>query len=219
MIKENIEKVRRQIAELCARRNIPAGKITILAVTKGRSIREIQEVVNAGISQLGENRVQEAQAKFGLVSSANWQMVGHLQSNKVKDALRIFDLIHSVDSVKLAQEIDRQAEKIGKLQEILLEVKTSPEAAKFGLAPQELDKAAEEIGKLKNLKIRGLMTIAPAVSKAEEARPFFTQLKVLRDRLNPEWLLSMGMSDDFEVAIQEGADIVRLGRIIFQEHV
>jgi PLP dependent protein len=219
MIKDNIERVRRRIAEICEKHKIPAGKVTILAVTKGRSIAQIQEVVTAGVNQLGENRLQEAAEKYREVSGAHWQMVGHLQSNKIKDALQIFDLIHSVDTLKLAQGIDRQAQQIGKIQDILLEVKTSPEPAKFGLAPQDLSKVAEEIGKFRNLNIKGLMTIAPAVSEAEGARPFFAQLKALRDRLNPAWLLSMGMSDDFEVAIEEGADIVRLGRIIFQEHV
>jgi PLP dependent protein len=219
MIKDNIERVRRQVADICEKHKIPADKVTILAVTKGRSIAQIQEAVSAGINQLGENRLQEVIEKCKVVSGAHWQMIGHLQSNKVKDALQIFDLIHSVDSVKLAQEIDRQSQKIGKIQDILLEVKTSPEPAKFGLAPQDLGKAAEQIGKLKNLNIKGLMTIAPAVSESELARPFFAQLKALRDRLNPGWLLSMGMSDDFEVAIEEGADIVRLGRVIFQEHV
>jgi pyridoxal phosphate enzyme (YggS family) len=219
MIKENIEKVYRQIEDVCARRKIPAGKITVLVVTKGRSIPEIQQVLNAGISRLAENRVQEAMAKYRLVTGAQWQMVGHLQTNKVKQALQIFDLIHSVDSLRLAEEIDKEAAKIGKIQDLLLEVKTSAEPAKYGFIPQQLAAAVDGITKLKHLRVKGLMTIAPAVKDPEQARPFFRQLKELRDRFNPDWLLSMGMSDDFRVAIEEGADIVRLGRIIFQEHV
>jgi hypothetical protein len=143
-------------------------------------------------------------------------MVGHLQSNKVRDALAIFDLIHSVDSVSLAQEINKQALKINKIQGILLEVKTSPELRKFGFKPELLAKGCEEIIKLENVKIKGLMTIAPMLDNANETRPYFSKLKALRDQLNPDWLLSMGMSDDFEVAIEEGANIIRLGRAIFE---
>jgi len=143
-------------------------------------------------------------------------MIGHLQSNKVKEALKIFDLIHSVDTVSLAQEINKQAARADKIQDVLLEVKTSPEATKFGFSPQALSAACAEIMKLKNIKIKGLMTIAPVVSNAKAAAAYFSSLRQLRDKLNPGWLLSMGMSDDFEVAIEEGADIIRLGRVIFE---
>ncbi|MDP3041121.1 MAG: YggS family pyridoxal phosphate-dependent enzyme [Candidatus Omnitrophota bacterium] len=219
MIKENIEKVRQRVFAVCARIKIDPGKITILCVTKGRSVGQILEVANSGIDHLGENRVQEAAEKYKLVPGAHWQMVGHLQSNKVKEALGIFDLIHSVDSVSLAQEINKQAVKINKIQDILLEVKTSPEIRKFGFKPLALLEVCEEIMKFQNVKIKGLMTIAPLVDNAQEARPYFAKLKALRDQLNPSWLLSMGMSSDFEVAIEEGADIIRLGRVIFQNNV
>ncbi|MBU4418471.1 MAG: YggS family pyridoxal phosphate-dependent enzyme, partial [Candidatus Omnitrophica bacterium] len=217
--KENIEKVRQRVFAVCARNKIDPGKITILCVTKGRSVGQILEVVNSGIDHLGENRVQEAAEKYKLVTPAHWQMVGHLQSNKVRDALGIFDLIHSVDSVSLAQEINKQAVKINKIQDILLEVKTSPEVRKFGFKPQALAEVCEEIMKFQNVKIKGLMTIAPFTDNAQEARPYFAKLKALRDKLNPSWLLSMGMSSDFEVAIEEGADIIRLGRVIFDDNV
>jgi hypothetical protein len=219
MIKENIEKVRRRIIDICAKRKIDAGKITLLCVTKGRSVEEILEAVSLGIMHLGENRVQEALQKHKLISQVQWQMVGHLQGNKVKDALKIFDLIHSVDSISLAGEINQQALKLNKIQDILLEVRTSWELSKFGFNPETLTEAVEEITKFKNLKIKGLMTIAPVLDNAEQARPFFSQLRQLRDKINPGWLLSMGMSDDFEVAIEEGADIIRLGRAIFQDYV
>lgn len=219
MIKENIEKVRLRIQEICARRKIKPTTVTILCVAKGRSVQEILEVVNLGIDQIGENRVQEAQGKYGLVPGAHWQMVGHLQSNKVRDALRIFDLIHSVDSVSLARQINQQALKINKIQDILLEVKTSPEIRKFGFKPELLAEVGEEIMKFENVKIKGLMTIAPRVDNADQARPYFSKLRQLRDKLNPDWLLSMGMSDDFEVAVEEGANIIRLGRAIFQNNV
>ncbi len=216
MIKKNIEKVCHRVREVCARAKIDPSKITMLCVTKGRSLEQILEVVSSGINHLGENRVQEAEQKYRLVPQADWQMVGHLQSNKVKDALKIFDLIHSVDSVSLAQEINKQALKMNKIQDILLEVKTSPEVRKFGFKPEVLDKVWEEIAKFQNVKIKGLMTIAPLGDDANETRPYFSKLRRLRDRLNPDWLLSMGMSSDFEVAIEEGTDIIRLGRAIFE---
>jgi pyridoxal phosphate enzyme (YggS family) len=216
MIKENIEKVRLRIFDICAKHKIDSGKIILLCVTKGRSLEQILEVAGLGIDYFGENRVQEAIEKYKLVPRVHWQMVGHLQSNKVRDALAIFDLIHSVDSFSLAQEIDRQAEKINKIQDILLEVKTSPELRKFGFKPEVLKEACGQINKLEHVKIKGLMTIAPLVDYAPEARPYFARLRQLRDKLNPAWLLSMGMSNDFEVAIEEGADIIRLGRAIFE---
>lgn len=219
MIKENIEKVRQRVFEVCARIKADPNQIKILCITKGRSVGQILEVVSAGINHLGENRVQEADQKYKLISGAHWQMVGHLQSNKVKEALGIFDLIHSVDSVSLAQEINKQALKIDKIQDILLEVKTSPEVRKFGFKPEVLVEVYEEVIKLENVKIKGLMTIAPLVENANETRIYFAKLRQLRDKLNPGWLLSMGMSSDFEVAIEEGADIIRLGRAIFEENV
>jgi len=216
MIKENIEKIRQRVLEVCTRIKTDPSKVTLVCVAKGRSVQEILEVVSLGINHIGENRVQEAVEKYKLVPQAHWQMVGHLQSNKVRDALEIFDLIHSVDSVSLAQEINKQALKMNKIQDILLEVKTSPEVRKFGLKPEVLAEVCEEIIKFENVKIKGLMTIAPLVDNADETRPYFSKLRQLRDKLNPGWLLSMGMSDDFEVAIEEGADIIRLGRKIFE---
>jgi pyridoxal phosphate enzyme (YggS family) len=216
MIKENIEKIHQRIFEICAKVKTDPSKITILCVTKGRSIGQILEVVSLGVDYLGENRVQEAAEKYKLVPQAHWQMVGHLQSNKVREALKIFDLIHSVDSVSLAQEINKQALKINKIQDIFLEVKTSPEVRKFGFKPELLAEVSEEIMKFENVKIKGLMTIAPWADNTNETRKYFSKLRQLRDQLNPAWLLSMGMSNDFEVAIEEGADIIRLGRKIFE---
>jgi len=215
MIKENILKVKERIAAICARIKADPAKITVVCVTKGRPVEQILEAVDAGLIHLGENRVQEARGKYTRVPAADWQMVGHLQLNKVKEALKIFNLIHSVDSIDLAQEINKQALKINKIQDILLEVKTSPEVTKYGFIPEELSGAVKAILSLENLRVKGLMTIAPAVDNVEEARQYFTQLKELRDKLNPSWLLSMGMTDDFEIAIEEGADIIRLGRAIF----
>jgi len=215
MIKDNILIVRERIAAVCDRVRIDPLGITIICVTKGRTAAEIAEAVDSGFTHLGENRVQEAREKYRQFQSLDWQMIGHLQLNKVKEALKIFSLIHSVDSVELAKEINKQAVKVNKVQDILLEVKTSPEAAKSGIMPEALPDASKEILVLSNLKVKGLMTIAPVVDNPEKARQYFSQLRVLRDRLNPSWALSMGMTDDFEVAIEEGADMIRLGRAIF----
>lgn len=224
MITENIQRIRERIAAVCLRIKRDPGKITLVCVAKGRSLAEIEEAVRSGLKDIGENRVQEALLKYKKMrqvagETLKWHMVGHLQSNKAKDAVRIFDLIHSVDSIGLAQEINKQAVKINKVQDVLLEVKTSPESTKFGFTPEEIPDACGKMSKLSNIKIMGLMTIAPFGDNAQASRSYFASLRKLRDDLNPEWLLSMGMSDDFEVAIEEGADIIRVGRAIFQNNV
>lgn len=223
MIKENVERVKVAINEICSRIKTDPGKITLVCVAKSRPVEQVLEAINSGLTDIGENRVQEALLKYKELSvighrpsTIKWHMVGHLQSNKVKDALKIFDLIHSVDTLELAQEINKQALKINKIQDILLEVKTSEEPTKFGFGPEGLAIAVEEIVKLKNINIKGLMTIAALADNAEDSRPYFAKLRQLRDKLNPDWLLSMGMSDDFGVAIEEGADIIRIGRKIFE---
>lgn len=226
MIRDNLASVRERINIACSgcRRN-PA-EIAIVAVTKGRSAAEIQEAIESGISYIGENRVQEAMAKFYELQAKNcglrWHMVGHLQTNKTKDAVEIFDLIHSVDSLRLAEEINKQASRISKVQNILIEVNVSGEASKFGVRPEELISIVEKSAGFKNINVQGLMTIAPAVDKAEEARPYFRALRELRDKIyerrttNDEpRILSMGMTDDFEIAIEEGSSMIRLGRAIF----
>jgi pyridoxal phosphate enzyme (YggS family) len=222
MISENIAALRKRVADACARAKRDPKAVTIVAVSKGRSRQEIEEALACGITDIGENRVQEAKDKItGL--PAKMHLVGHLQTNKVKEAVRLFDLIHSVDSLRLAEEIDQQAAKINKVQDILIEVKTSPEATKFGFSPEEAAAAMEKIAPLKNIRLRGLMTIAPLVDNPEKARPYFRQLRVLRDSMRNLVLstyhlplLSMGMTDDFEVAIEEGATMIRIGRAIFQ---
>ena len=216
MIKENIERIKQRIAASCARIKVDPVKITIIYVTKGRSVGQIAEIISLGFKDIGENRVQEALEKHRQISGAKWHMIGHLQSNKVKEAIKIFDLIHSVDSIDLAKEINKQAIRLNKIQDILLEVKTSAEVTKFGFSPDKIKDASVEIYKLSNVRIKGLMTIAPFMANAQDARPYFSGIRHLRDKLNPGWFLSMGMSDDFEVAIEEGADIIRLGRAIFE---
>ena len=226
MIKENVSRIRQRILQVCSKINQDFGKITIIAVSKGRVPEQIREAVDAGINDIGENRVQEALLKYKQLSviryplsAIRWHMVGHLQTNKVKDAVRIFDLIQSVDSVRLAEEIDKQADKINKIQDILIEIKTSPEGSKFGLKADEAIKVITALTKFKNINIKGLMTIAPVVDNPEKTRPYFRLLRELRDKIVLSCqlsALSMGMTDDFEVAIEEGSNMVRLGRAIFE---
>jgi len=230
MIKDNILEVRKRISAACLRAKREPVSVQLIAVSKNSSIEEIKEAISAGITEFGENRVQEAVVKFKELTAngqrpttIKWHMLGHLQTNKAKEAVRIFELIHSVDSLRLAEEIAKQAAKINKIQDILIEIKTSPEAAKFGIKPDELSGFIKEIAGLRNINIKGLMTIAPLVSNPEDTRPYFRTLRELRDSINqssvfgfPSSVLSMGMTDDFEIAIEEGADIVRIGRAIFE---
>jgi pyridoxal phosphate enzyme (YggS family) len=229
MIKDNIARIRDRVSSICKDIKRKPEEVIIVAVSKGRTVEEIKEAIGAGITDIGENKVQEALLKYKQLQTPNsdlptirWHMVGHLQTNKVKEAVKIFDLIHSVDSIRLIREIDRQAAKINKVQDILLEIKTSPEATKFGINPQEAVTVIKESVKLNNIRIKGLMTIAPIVSNPEQARPYFRILRELRDKIyelrftNYDLrILSMGMTDDFPVAIEEGANILRLGRAIF----
>ncbi|MFH1414283.1 MAG: YggS family pyridoxal phosphate-dependent enzyme [Candidatus Omnitrophota bacterium] len=229
MVKANLNRIKERIARVCSKINREVESITIVAVAKNRTAEQIKEAVEAGISDIGENRVQEALVKFDELRVISyelrlkWHMVGHLQSNKVKDAVKLFDLIHSVDSLKLAEEIDKQAKKIDKIQDVLIEINASGEAFKYGFKPQEAIEVVKDMASLKNLSIKGLMTVAPIVDNPEKTKPYFRMLREIRDRINEHQVssikhqvLSMGMSDDFEAAIEEGADIVRLGRAIFE---
>lgn len=219
MIKENIFRIKESIPD--------APGVTIVAVTKGRTTAQIREALAAGILDIGENRIQEAAGKHRELADLRdirWHMVGHLQTNKAKEAVRIFDLIHSVDSKHLAEEIDKQAQKIGKVQDILIEVNTSGEEAKFGIRPEGLPGLASAALNLKNIRLLGLMTIAPFADDPETTRPYFRALKGLLDGINVSSaierrlaVLSMGMTGDFRVAIEEGATMVRLGRAIFED--
>ena len=173
MIKDNVLEVRRRIQAACLRAKRDPDSVKLVAVSKSRSIEQIREASLAGITDFGENKIQEALLKYEEKLAIKWHMVGHLQTNKVKEAVKIFDLIHSVDSQRLAEEIDKQAAKINKIQDILIEVKTSPEATKFGIEPVQAAEVIREIYKLKNINIQGLMTIAPLAENPEESRPYF----------------------------------------------
>lgn len=230
MVKENILKIKERISYICSKINQDPDSITIVSVAKARTSEQIKEAIDAGITDIAENKVQEAILKYNALRTTHyaqrikWHMVGHLQTNKVKEAVKNFALIQSVDSVHLAQEIDKQAAKITKIQDILIQVNTSGEATKFGLKPNETIEVIKEVAKLKNIKIKGLMTIAPIVDNPEKTRTYFRMLRELRDRINElrctsydVQILSMGMTDDFGVAIEEGSNMIRLGRAIFEE--
>ena len=219
-IKENIEIIKQKIERVCLKAGRRADEITIVAVTKTVAPEMINEAISAGIEIIGENRVQEAKEKFAIIGNkVVWHMVGHLQTNKVKDTLKIFSLIHSLDSVKLAQEIDRRTEKPI---DCLIEVNTSKEASKFGIGADKLFNFFESLREFKKINIMGLMTIGPgwATADPEASRPCFKLLYDLRDELAQAFdvalpILSMGMTSDFEVAIEEGSSMIRIGSAIF----
>jgi hypothetical protein len=195
--------------------------VELVAVSKKQSAELIREAVDAGQLLFGENRVQEAMVKIpSLPGSLRWHLVGHLQSNKIRKALPLFELIHSVDSAELAGEIDRIAGDMGLFPRVLLEVNVSGEGSKHGFRPEQLERDLETLLALPRLQVEGFMTMAPLAPEAEAARPFFARLRELRDRMAaragiPFGILSMGMSGDFEVAVEEGATLVRVGSAIF----
>jgi pyridoxal phosphate enzyme (YggS family) len=220
-IAERYESIRRQVADAadCAGRS--ADEITIVAVTKHVGVHEIEAILNSGSMDLGENRVQEFQGKYGLFPDVRWHFIGSLQTNKVKDVVGKAHLIHSVDSAKLLNYIDRKAAEIGVVQPVLLQVNVSGEGQKHGFAPHDVRDVLIESSGLENVEIRGLMTMAP-YGRAEDQRWVFRALRELRDSLSTMPLngvsleeLSMGMTNDFRVAVEEGATIVRVGRAIF----
>ncbi len=222
-IADNLARLEDQIAAACTRAGRNRQDVTLVAVTKTRTPTEIDEAIRAGVTDIGENRVQEALAKKPQVSGpACWHLVGTLQTNKAGKALELFDVIHSVDSLRLAQELARRAAATGRRPRILVEVNTSAEPTKHGAAPESLLELLEQLLPLPQLRIEGLMTIGPgwATENPEASRPCFRQLAELaenaRQRLGiPLPHLSMGMSSDFAVGIEEGATIIRIGTAIF----
>jgi len=216
-IRSNLEAVRGRMARACLRSHRSPEEITLIAVTKTVAPMIIEQAFNLGIRDFGENRVQEAESKADFFAQLQprptLHMIGHLQSNKVKIALGLFDMIHSVDSLKLAETLDQQA--VHKIP-ILLEVNAAGEVSKSGFSLLEIRPVIKALANLKNIEVRGLMIVAPIESDSEKVRPVFRQLRELRDIYNLEHL-SMGMTGDFEVAIEEGATMIRLGRAIFGE--
>lgn len=216
-IAERLEAVRLRIAGACLRGGRSPEEVTLVAVSKGFPAEAVREAVAAGVRHLGENRVQEAAAKrphlSDLPADVVWHMVGHLQTNKVAPALNLFDIIQSVDSLHLAETISRRAHRGVP---VFLEVNVGGEAAKYGLAPDDMAAAAGAIARLSHLDLRGLMTVAPIVGDQQQVRPLFRRLRQLGQSLGLREL-SMGMTDDFEVAVEEGATLVRIGRAVFGE--
>ena len=225
-MKTNIEHIRQRIqaaAESCGRN---PESIQLVAVSKTIPAERVKTAVAEGIAVLGENYIQEAREKIEKLSdlSVSWHFIGHLQRNKAKFAVRLFDLIHSVDSFRLAREIDKQAGKISKNQAILIQVNTGKEDSKSGIYAEDAMALVRETAQLENVNIRGLMTLPPYFNAPEKVRPYFQALRQLRDRIREEAIpgvemgtLSMGMTGDFETAIEEGATMVRIGTAIFGE--
>ncbi len=224
-VSANLTRVRSRLAEALARAGRPDDSCRLLAVTKKRTVAEIDALASAGQRDFGENRVQEAAEKIPQVkAAASWHLVGHLQRNKVRKALELFEIVHSVDSIRLLSELGNQAGKRNKSLDVLLEVNVSGEESKYGFRPEEVGEACRRARDLPALKLRGLMTMAPFVDDPEAVRPVFKELRELRDRLNdagacsePLLELSMGMTQDFEVAAEEGATWVRVGTALFEE--
>lgn len=224
-VPENFKIVMDRIAAAAKRAGRDPVSVKLVVVTKTVSGEKVREAVSAGARVLGENRVQEAKEKIGALGKiADWHLIGHLQTNKAKYAVRLFDLIHSVDTVDLARELDKQAAKIGKVQEVLIEVSIAGEAAKAGVAVSGTGALVREAARLRNLSIKGLMTVPPFLDDPGEVRPYFRRLRELAESIARENIpgvamqeLSMGMSHDFEIAIEEGATMVRVGTAIFGE--
>jgi PLP dependent protein len=215
----NLEILKKRIARACLKAGRSPDEITLVAVSKTVDAAAIAEAFKLGIRNFGENRVQEAERKLPLLSHLQprpvWHMIGHLQSNKIKTALELFDIIQSVDSLDKADLINHRALK---KTPVLLQVNAAAEKTKGGFSPAEMKGVVAAVSKLPNLDIRGLMTIAPAAEEAEEVRGIFRQMRGMRDSFGLEHL-SMGMSEDFEVAIEEGATLIRIGRALFGERV
>lgn len=231
-IAANLAAVEERIAAACQRAGRSREAVTLVAVTKTRSLDEIVAAYACGVRDLGENRVEEAAEKVPALRAAfdrdpaRWHMIGHVQGRKARDCARLADVVHSVDSVRLAVRLDRYAGEAGRRLPVLLEANVSGEESKYGFAAWDeagraaLIAAAHEVAALPNLDARGLMTMAPIVADPEEARPVFVRLREVRDALQTatghEWPeLSMGMTDDYPVAVEEGATMVRIGRAIF----
>jgi len=219
-IAQNINQVLRNIEEAAVRAGRNPEEITLIAVTKTHPVEAMQEAIDAGIADIGENKAQEVVRKHPLLDrEARWHFIGHLQKNKVKYIIDKAALIHSVESLSLAREISRRAEKLGIVMPVLVEVNISGEESKFGLRPAEVEPFLVEIGQLPGLRVEGLMTMAPDSDDPENARPVFRRLRQLREELRGKGhcleTLSMGMTNDYPVAVEEGSTHVRVGTAIF----
>lgn len=235
MISDNIKHIQQRIAEACARVNRNPATVELIAVSKTQPAECVVEAIQAGLQHFGENRVEEAEVKIPVIrqqvsTPITWHMVGHLQSRKAKDALACFQIIHSVDSLKLATKLSNLSVELGSKLDILLEMNVSGEAAKYGFQASDWENSVdvrnqlwqslEPLWSLRGLNVRGLMTMAPIVDNPEDVRPVFASLAALKMAIEERFGvnlpdLSMGMTDDYEVAIEEGATLIRIGRAIF----
>lgn len=218
---ENLSSIQKRIEAACARVNRDPGEVLLLAVSKGHPPEMIKEAAELGLTVFGESKVQEAKTKIPLSpGKCRWQMIGHLQTNKARDAVHLFEMIQSVDSLHLAEEINKWCDRQAKTMPVLLEVNVAGESSKFGYKPEQLLAELDKINALSKIEIHGLMTIAPYATDPEKVRPVFRKLRELKTECEqrigaPLPHLSMGMSGDFEVAIEEGATIVRVGTLLF----
>ncbi|OGX38048.1 MAG: YggS family pyridoxal phosphate enzyme [Omnitrophica WOR_2 bacterium RIFCSPHIGHO2_02_FULL_52_10] len=230
MIRENVARILGRLGEICARLGRDPREVVLVGVTKYAEVAAIREAIGAGLAHIGENKVQDAGKKFPLIGDAigkvTKHMIGHLQTNKVKQCLEIFDFIQSVDSVKLANVIEAQAAKLNKRVDVLVQVNTAGEEQKFGIPLTEAFPLIEEVSRLRHIQLLGLMTMAPFGADEKALRQCFRGLRLLRDKAVERFsgapniamqYLSMGMTDDFEIALEEGSNMVRIGRAIFSD--
>ena len=224
-MKQRLENIKERIRKACESSGRDPNSVRLVAVSKTVAADIVKEAIAAGVTTLGENYVQEAREKFKALVQypLSWHFIGHLQSNKAKYAVRLFNLIHTIDSLKLALELDKQAAKVDKVQQILVQVNISGEDTKSGVSADEAPRLISEISRMENIALKGLMTMPPYFYQPEKVRPFFAALRKLRDQIEQTQPnvslteLSMGMTGDFEVAIKEGATLVRVGTAIFGE--
>ncbi len=223
-LKNRLERVKERIKETADACKRPVASIRMVAVSKTMPVEVVREAIEAGVTDLGENYIQEAKEKINALATypVTWHYIGHLQSNKAKYAVRLFDLIHSVDSLKLAKELDKYAKKNDKIQTILIQVNVAREDSKSGVYLEDSVRLLREVSRLENISVKGLMTMPPYFNAPEKVRPFFAALRQFRDQIKKEAIpnismdeLSMGMTGDFETAIEEGATMVRIGTAIF----
>jgi len=225
LVERNFAEVTDRIAAACARAGRSPDSVLLVAVTKTVGTDIARVLYDLGVRDIGENRVQEAMRKFEQLHDLDfrWHMIGHLQTNKVKRAVQIFSMVHSVDRLHLAQELDKRCGRLNMKMPVLIQVNVSGEESKFGAAPEEAPKLIEEMSRLEHISIEGLMTMAPFYEDSEKCRPVFRALRELRDKIAEMKIenvrmehLSMGMTNDYEIAVEEGATMVRIGSALFR---
>ncbi|ODS33432.1 MAG: hypothetical protein SCARUB_01404 [Candidatus Scalindua rubra] len=225
IIEQNLSNLQRRIKSACSRSRYNQDSVKLVISTKYVEAEVVRVLYELGFSCIGENHLQDTEKKLEKLNDLDlqWHMIGHLQRNKVKKAIRIFELIHSVESISLAMEINKESIKLGKKTSILIEVNVSGEETKYGLSPDDIIPFLYEISNMKGINVEGLMTMAPIVDDPEICRPFFKGLRELFERVKEENIhnvemkfLSMGMTQDYEVAIEEGANLVRIGSAVFK---